>query len=89
MTSIKDSVKPSTFTNYSDYQDAYLKPTIWKKPLQRIDVPTLNTLYRHLLANGRCKPDNNTRMYEHWEAQRKAGRDLTRGPAKSYSCSLK
>jgi integrase len=77
MTSIKDSVKPSTFTNYSDYQDAYLKPTIWKKPLQKVDVPTLNTLYRHLLANGRCKPDNNTRMYEYWEAQRKAGRNLT------------
>ena len=73
MTSIKDSVKPSTFANYSDYQDAYLKPTIWKKPLQKVDVPTLNTLYRHLLAKGRCKPDNNSRMYEYWEAQRKAG----------------
>jgi integrase len=77
MTSIKDSVKPSTFTNYSDYQDAYLKPTIWKKPLQKIDVPTLNTLYRHLLSNGRCKPDNNTRMYEYWKSQQAAGRDLT------------
>jgi integrase len=77
MTSIKDSVKPSTFTNYSDYQDAYLKPTIWKKPLQKVDVPTLNTLYRHLLASGRCKPDSNTSMYEYWEAQRKTGRDLT------------
>ena len=77
MTSIKDSVKPSTFTNYSDYQDAYLKPTIWKKPLQKVDVPTLNTLYRHLLANGRCKPDNNIRMYEYWKSQRAAGRDLT------------
>jgi integrase len=77
MISIKDSVKPSTFTNYSDYQDAYLKPTIWKKPLQKVDVPTLNTLYRHLLANGRCKPDDNSRMYEYWKAQRVAGRDLT------------
>jgi integrase len=77
MTSIKDSVKPSTFTNYGDYQDAYLKPTIWKKPLQKVDVPTLNTLYRHLLANGRCKPDNNTRMYEYWKSQQAAGRNLT------------
>jgi integrase len=77
MASIKDSVKPSTFTNYSDYQDAYLKPTIWEKPLQKVDVPTLNTLYRHLLASGRCKPDNNSRMYEYWESQREAGRDLT------------
>jgi integrase len=77
MTSIKDSVKPSTFTNYSDYQDAYLKPTIWKKLLQKVAAPTLNTLYRHLLANGRCKPDNNSRMYEYWEARRKPGRDLT------------
>jgi hypothetical protein len=40
-------------------------------------VPTLNILYRHLLANGRCKPDNNSRMYEYWESQQKAGRDLT------------
>jgi len=39
-------------------------------------VPTLNALYRHLLANGRCKPDNNSRMYEYWAAQRVAGRDL-------------
>jgi integrase len=49
---------------------------IWKKPLQKVDVPTLNTFYRHLLANGRCKPDNNTRMYEYWKSQRAAGRDL-------------
>ena len=77
MTSIKDSVKPSTYANYADYQDAYVKPTIWNKPLQKVDVPTLNALYRHLLANGRCKPDNNSRMYEHWERQRKAGRNLT------------
>jgi integrase len=76
MTSIKDSVKPTTYANYGDYQGAYLKPTIWQKPLQKIDVPTLNTLYRHLLANGRCKPDNNARMYEHWQSQREAGRDL-------------
>jgi integrase len=77
MTSIKDSVKPSTYANYADYQDAYVKPTIWEKPLQKVDVPTLNTLYRGLLANGRCKPDNNIRMYEYWKAQRGVGRDLT------------
>jgi integrase len=77
MTSIRDSVKPSTVANYRDYQDAYLRPTIWEKPLQKIDVPTLNALYRHLLASGRRKPDSNTRMYGYWESQRAAGRDLS------------
>ena len=40
-------------------------------------MPTLNALYRHLLDDGRCKPDNNTRMYEYWAGQRTAGRDIT------------
>jgi integrase len=78
MTSIKDSVKPSPYANYADYQGAYVKPTIGRRLLQRVDVPTLNALYRHLLAGGRCKSDNNTRMYEYWEARQAAGLDLTR-----------
>ena len=73
MTSIKDSVKPSTYANYADYQDAYVKPTIWKKPLQKSTCRLLNALYRHLLAGGRCKPDNNTRMYEYWESRARPG----------------
>jgi hypothetical protein len=49
-------------------------PLIGKKRLQKIDVPTLNALYRHLLTAGRRKPDNNSRMYEYWEAQSAASR---------------
>jgi integrase len=76
MTSIKGSVKPTTWASYADYQ-AGIKPTIWKKKLQKVDGPTLNALYRHLLDAGRIKPDNNTRLYEFWDAQRKAGKDIS------------
>jgi integrase len=41
--------------------------------LQEIDVPTLNTFYRHLLSAGRCKRDTNTVMYEYWSTRRIAG----------------
>lgn len=75
MATIKDSVKPSTHVNYADYQGAYVLPTIGKKRLQKLDVPTLNAFYRHLLTAGRCKPDCNTRMYEYWAGERTAGRD--------------
>jgi hypothetical protein len=61
--SLRDSIKPSTLANYTDYRDAYVVPLIGQKRLQKADVPTLNTLYRHLLTDGRCKVDNNSRMY--------------------------
>jgi integrase len=70
---IRDSIKPSTYANYVDYRDAYVLPTIGKRQLQEIDVPTLNALYRHLLAAGRCKKDTNTVMYEYWSTRCKAG----------------
>jgi integrase len=69
MAAIEDSIKPSTYAHYADYQEAYVLPLIGKKKLQEVDVPTLNALYRHLLKAGRCKPDSNTVMYEYW-AQR-------------------
>lgn len=75
LAAIKDSVKPSTYVNYADYRDAYVVPLIGRKRLQQVDVPVLNTLYRHLLTGGRRKPDNNSRMYDYWETQRAAGRD--------------
>jgi len=78
MTSIKGSIKPTTWDSYEDYQE-WIKPTIWKKKLQKVDVQTLNALYRHLLDEGRIKsPDNNTRMYEYWAVQRAAGKNVTR-----------
>lgn len=75
MAAIQDSIKPSTHVNYSDYQEAYVLPAIGKKPLQEVDVPLLNALYRHLLTAGRCKPDSNALMYEYWETRTRAGHD--------------
>lgn len=72
--SLRDSIKPSTLTNYTDYRDAYVVPIIGKKRLQKIDVPTLNALYRHLLTEGRRKVDNNSRMYAFWKSEMAAGR---------------
>jgi len=60
---VLDAVKPSTYQYYVDYIEAYVKPTIGKRCLQEITVPVLNMLYRRLLASGRSKPDNNTKMY--------------------------
>ena len=75
MAAIQESIKPSTYVNYSDYQEAYVLPVIGKKPLQEVDVPLLNALYRHLLTAGRCKPDSNALMYEYWESRTRAGHD--------------
>ena len=75
MAAIQESIKPSTYVNYSDYQEAYVLPAIGKKPLQEVDVPLLNALYRHLLTAGRCKPDSNALMYEYWESRTRAGHD--------------
>jgi integrase len=66
---VKDAVKPSTYQNYVDYIEAYVKPTIGKRSLQQITVPVLNMLYRRLLASGRAKPDNNAKMYAYWTAR--------------------
>jgi integrase len=75
MAAIQDSIKPSTYAYYGDYQEAYVLPIIGKKKLQDVDVPTLNALYRHLLSAGRCKPDSNTLMYEYWERRVREGAD--------------
>jgi len=69
LTVVKDSIKPSTYQNYVDYVEAYVKPTIGKRRLQDITVPVLNMLYRRLLASGRAKPDNNTKMYAYWSVR--------------------
>jgi integrase len=66
---VKVSVKPSTYQNYVDYIEAYVKPAVGKRRLQDITVPVLNMLYRQLLASGRSKPDNNTKMYAYWSAK--------------------
>ena len=73
LTSVKDSIKPSTYANYVDYIDAYVLPHIGKRRLQDVDVPVLNALYRHLLKAGRCKPDNNVRMFDYWQTRKLSG----------------
>lgn len=78
LVSIEQSVKPTTFTNYTDYLNAYILPVVGQRKLQDITVPVLNTFYRHLLASGRRKPDDSIRMYEYWEARR--GDRHGRGP---------
>jgi hypothetical protein len=65
---MQDTIKPSTYQNYVDYTEAYIKPAIGKRRLQDITVPVLNALYRRLLESGRSKPDNNTKMHEYWIA---------------------
>jgi integrase len=75
MAAIQGSIKSSTHVNYFDYQEAYVLPVIGKKPLQQVDVPLLNALYRHLLTAGRRKPDSNVLMYEYWENRTRAGHD--------------
>lgn|GEM_PF-457832 len=73
LASIRDAIKPTTYTNYVDYLDAYVLPSIGKRKLQDIDVPVLNALYRHLLTGGRRKPDNNRAMFDYWTTRRVAG----------------
>jgi integrase len=73
LAAVQHSIKPSTYANYVDYHDAYVVRIIGKLRLQDIDVPTLNTLYRHLLKEGRCKPDTNAAMYDYWRTRKLAG----------------
>lgn len=68
LNAIQPSLKPSTHQNYSDYADAYVLPALGGRKLQEITVPTLNAFYQHLLRAGRCKPDNNSLMYEYWRS---------------------
>jgi integrase len=68
--SVEHSVKPTTYANYADNISAYVEPAIGHRKLQEITVPVLNAFYRRLLESGRRKADNNTVMYEYWNARR-------------------
>jgi integrase len=70
---IRDSVKPSTYTNYTDYRDAYVLPHLGHRKLQELTVPVLNALYRHLLSEGRRKRDTNAQMFDYWSTRRLSG----------------
>ncbi|GAA1774179.1 site-specific integrase [Luedemannella helvata] len=73
LAAVREAIKPTTYTNYVDYWKAYGVRVLGWRNLQDLDVPTLNTFYRHLLTAGRCKPDNNTVMYEYWSTRQVAG----------------
>ena len=91
LTVVKDAVKPSTYQNYVDYIEAYVKPAIGKRRLQDITVPVLNMLYRRLLTSGRAKPDNNAKMYSYWSARQHLRNGRGPGPteiAKACKTSL-
>jgi integrase len=70
LATVRDALKPSTHQNYSDYIAGYVQPAIGKRRLQDdLTVQVLNAFYRHLLHNGRRKPDNNSAMYAYWQAR--------------------
>lgn len=50
---IRPSIRPSTWVNYRDYQDAYVVPLIGDTALQDLTPVRLNLLYAHLLEQGR------------------------------------
>lgn len=74
LATVQDALKPSAHQNYADYTNYYVRPTIGNRRLQDLTVQVLNTFYRHLLHNGRRKPDTNSAMYKYWKA-RQAERD--------------
>lgn len=52
---VRPSLRPTTWTNYRDYLDAYVIPVIGQTPLQDLSPVRLNLLYAHLLERGRVK----------------------------------
>jgi integrase len=77
LASIEHSVKPSTYTNYVDYLDAYVFPVIGDRKIQDISITVLNALYRHLLENGRRKRNTNAVMYRYWLTKARVGKSVT------------
>jgi integrase len=72
LTRIRHAVKPSMWQHWRDYADYYVIPHIGQRKAQDIDGAVLDALYAKLLADGRRKTDNNSRMYAHWQASKDA-----------------
>lgn len=70
LSSVKHSLKPSAYANYSTNVSAYIIPKIGRRKLQDISVPVLNAFYVYLLEAGRAKADGNGKMYEYWRDRR-------------------
>src|SRR4051812_5572721 len=52
---IEGRVRSSTWSNYRDYRDAYVMPTLGGTQLQNVSTRQLNLFYTHLLTNGRVR----------------------------------
>jgi integrase len=55
LTAVDGRMRPSTWSSYRDYRDAYVNPVIGATALQDLSPVRLNLLYSHLLAQGRVK----------------------------------
>ena len=53
--SVRSSIRPSTWVNYRNYLDAYVLPTVGGTRLSDLTPQRLNLLYSHLLEHGRIK----------------------------------
>lgn len=75
---VRNSVKPTTFTNYRNYANYYVVPIIGGRYLQDLTPATISALYAHLLEKGRVRGDSNQRMYERWrETKNTTGKEPT------------
>jgi integrase len=70
LVSVRYTLKPTAFANYSTNVASYVVPIIGSRRLQDVTVPVLNALYVHLLEAGRIKADTNGKMYAYWSAHR-------------------
>jgi integrase len=53
-------IRPSTWSSYRDYRDAYVNPTIGRTALQNLTPVRINLLYTHLLTEGRVRKAKGT-----------------------------
>lgn len=70
LTSIKPTVKPTTWAGYRNTVDYYVIPTLGKRWLSDLNVRTLSAFYRHLLDQGRIRSDTGSALYELWSSRR-------------------
>ena len=75
LTAVEPSLDATTWRNWSDYARSYVIPHIGAERLQRLNEPTLLTLYAKLLTEGRIKRDNNSAMYSHWLKNKSLGNE--------------
>lgn len=73
LSTVRVSVKQTTYSNYRNYADYYVLPVIGERKLQEVTAATISRLYAHLLEKGRRRGDSNQLMYERWRKAVEAG----------------